>query len=129
MIGRSRYHLNLKVADHRAVAALLVEMTEEPGENWLDETYNDLPFEMGVSWLTEVPKIGQLKLTFITHPKTANLFMRAKMAGRLLMPGPGRWKAVPEELRQPGQDGEEVDKVTETSNIWRNKRDGADTTT
>ena len=106
------YELNLKIPDERAVAALLVEMTDEVGENWVDETYNSMPFEMGISWIEEgPPTLGILSLKFVTNPGTANLFMRARMAKRLLMPGPGRWRAVPEELREPGQDGHEVDKL------------------
>ena len=93
-------------------AALLVEMTEEPGENWVDETFNGNPFEMGISWVTDgPPTLGILELSFVTNPGTANLFMRTRMAKRLLMPGPGRWRAVPEELREAGQDGNEVDEV------------------
>ena len=49
------------------------------------------------------PNIGMLGLTFLTNPGTANLFMRTAMARRLLMPGPGRWRAIPDELREPGQ--------------------------
>ena len=107
-----RYNLNLKVKDERAVAALLVEMTDEPGENWLNETFNGNPFEMGIAWVTDgPPTLGVLELTFLTNPGTANLFMRTRMAKRLLMPGPGRWRAVPEELREAGQDGAELDEV------------------
>lgn len=106
------YELNLKIPDERAVAALLVEMTDEVGENWVDETYNGMPFEMGISWIQEgPPTLGILSLRFVTNPGTANLFMRARMAKRLLMPGPGRWRAVPEELREAGQDGDEVDNL------------------
>jgi hypothetical protein len=106
------YELNLKIPDERAVAALLVEMTDEVGENWVDETYNGMPFEMGISWLEDgPPTLGILCLKFCTNPQTANLFMRARLASRLLMPGPGRWRAVPEELREPGQDGAEVDRM------------------
>ena len=107
-----RYDLNLKIPDERAVAGLLVEMTDEVGENWIDETYNGMPFEMGIAWMTDgPPTLGILSLNFLTNPGTANLFMRARMAKRLLMPGPGRWRAVPEELREAGQDGEEVDRM------------------
>jgi hypothetical protein len=106
------YELNLKIPDERAVAALLVEMTDEVGENWIEETYNGMPFEMGISWIEEgPPTLGILSLRFVTNLGTANLFMRARMAKRLLMPGPGRWRAVPEELREAGQDGDEVDKM------------------
>eukprot|EP01045_Picozoa_sp_COSAG04_P014371 COSAG04_NODE_1073_length_8449_cov_17.855090_2_plen_709_part_00 len=99
-----RYDLDLRVRDERAVAKLLVEMTAEKGENWVDETYNGNPFEMGAHWVTDgPPNIGMLGLTFLTNPGTANLFMRTAMARRLLMPGPGRWRAIPDELREPGQ--------------------------
>lgn len=106
------YELNLKIPDERAVAALLVEMTDEVGENWVGETYNGMPFEMGISWVEEgPPTLGILSLKFVTNPGTADLFMRANMAKRLLMPGPGRWRAVPEELRVLGQDGDEIDRM------------------
>jgi hypothetical protein len=45
-LTRRRYELDLTVRDERATAALLVRLTDEPGENWLDETFNGNPFEM-----------------------------------------------------------------------------------
>ena len=34
------YDLDLRVPEDRSVASMLVVLAAEPGENWLDETYN-----------------------------------------------------------------------------------------
>jgi hypothetical protein len=90
-----RYVLNLKKPDERAVAAVLVRMTDEPGENWLEETFNGMPFEMSIGWVTDgPPTLGTLELVFKTYPGTADAALRCELARRLLMPGRGRWRAV-----------------------------------
>lgn len=38
----------------RSVVAVL-EQVVEPGENWVDETYLDRPFELPMTWVDEVP--------------------------------------------------------------------------
>ena len=110
-LNEAKFCLNLKCPDERAVAAMLVELTAEPGENWIQEEYNGLPFEMGAKWLEAPPDRGILTLTFHTGLGTADLFMRSRQAARLLMPGPGRWRAIVPEFRQAAQDGAEVDRM------------------
>ena len=99
-----RYVLNLKRPDERAVAAVLVRMTDEPGENWLEETFNGMPFEMSIGWVTDgPPTLGTLELVFKTYPGTADAALRCELARRLLMPGRGRWRAVRPPRGKPQQ--------------------------
>ena len=52
------YALQLSVHEERKLAEMLVMLTEEPGENLLNETFNGLPFEVGQKWLREVPGVS-----------------------------------------------------------------------
>jgi hypothetical protein len=52
------YRLNLRNTDERAVAACLVELgVKEAGENFREETYNGIPFE--VSPYIDAPRTGR----------------------------------------------------------------------
>lgn len=42
----------------RCVAEMLVVLAEEPGENFANESYNGMPFEVSVGWLTDVSSPG-----------------------------------------------------------------------
>jgi len=41
---------------------MLVVLAAEPGENWLDETYNGMPFDLGKAWETAVPTLGAARI-------------------------------------------------------------------
>ena len=91
------YCLNLRNADERAVAACLVELgVTEPGENFRDETYNGIPFEVGQKWVDDgPPDVGEFATWYSTHANCARLACRIGLANRLLMPGTGRWQCIP----------------------------------
>ena len=52
----------MNVQEDRSVAAMLVVLAAEPGENWLDETYNGMPFDLGKAWETAVPTLGAARI-------------------------------------------------------------------
>ena len=70
----------------------------EPGENIKDETYNGVPFEVGQRWVEKVPDIGEFTAYYTTKNGCAHLGVRIELANRLLMPGRGRWRCIPERL-------------------------------
>ena len=68
------YRLDLARSDERRIAEMLVKLAVrrshawqsllpltfvmqvvEPGENWVDETYLDRPFELPMTWVEQVP--------------------------------------------------------------------------
>ena len=82
------YKLDLSIRDHRVVAEMLVHLAVrgvaapapkgrayvgydraqvvEPGENWEDETYNDIQgWELPATWATTVPSEGNLYCTCV----------------------------------------------------------------
>lgn len=68
----SFYALDLSVAEDWAICTALVKLAvDEPGENWVDETYNDFPFELPMSWVEEVPHAGVLTTTYYSGPNSA----------------------------------------------------------
>ena len=88
-----------------------MSLTQERGEQLLNQRYNNERFHAGQSWLTDVPHLGVFETEFVTPEHSANLYVRLDLARRLLMPGHGRgrWHAVPENLRERDQDPEEAD--------------------
>ena len=62
------YELDLRVPEDRSVATMLVVLAAEPGENWLDETYNGMPFDLGKEWEKSVPELGLVNFEFRTGP-------------------------------------------------------------
>jgi len=82
------YQLDLSLRDHRVVAEILVHLAVsslcgarscakihphvacqvvEPGENWEDETYNNIQgWELPATWGTSVPSEGHLFLRYTT---------------------------------------------------------------
>ena len=77
-------------------------MQAEPGENVVDAFYNDMGMSgVPMGWAKDVPDLGVFKCLYVTRPGWADLTLRCKLAGRLMMPGRGRWRAVPEEMRIP----------------------------
>ena len=105
------YRLDLRSRDCRRTAECIMALKGERGEQLFEQRYNNERFHAGESWLTEVPHLGIFETDFRTPKHSANLFVRLDLARRLLMPGHGRgrWKAVPEELREPSGDPEEAD--------------------
>ena len=103
------YALDLRAADQRLVAQLLVILSSEPGENLQYETYNGYPFQVGKKWETEVPDLGIFCCTYITPTGCASLALRCTLANRLLLLGRGRWRCMPDhhicEADRPGPDG------------------------
>lgn len=77
-------------------------LAAEKHENWHNETYNGNPIDLGTKWLepepSGPPSIGNIELSFVTSPGTADLSLRCNLARRLLMPGPNRWRCIPDEL-------------------------------
>ena len=64
-----RFYMDLSNREQQVVAACLVKLAIiEPGENWLYEGYsnpNPIPgWQLPVSWTTNIPDSGQLKLTY-----------------------------------------------------------------
>ena len=108
--GAKLYELNLGgqyvgqyatgMKDERMLMRLLVKLCAEAGENCINEMYNDMPFDLGVKWTEDEPAgpptSGNVKLEFITGDGTADLKLRCEMARRLLNPGRGRWRCIPE---------------------------------
>eukprot|EP01047_Picozoa_sp_COSAG01_P009534 COSAG01_NODE_392_length_17668_cov_5.382264_19_plen_168_part_00 len=72
-------------------------------------TFNGNRVDIGDSWRAEVPTVGVFACEYVTKQHQASLFLRLGLARRLLMPGSGRWAAIPEELRVPGEHIEEAD--------------------
>eukprot|EP00753_Platysulcus_tardus_P002729 PLAT11849.1.p1 GENE.PLAT11849.1~~PLAT11849.1.p1 ORF type:complete len:1311 (-),score=449.39 PLAT11849.1:73-3516(-) len=80
------YELDLAMRDDWRLASLLVKLAvKEPGENWLDETYKGMPFELPLTWVTEVPRKGIVTLTYTTRVGGAALELREKMLQAYLM--------------------------------------------
>ena len=71
-------------------------LTRNPGENLQYETYNGMPFNVGKKWETAVPDIGIFCCEYTTPPQCASLPLRIGLATRLLMPGQGRWRCIPD---------------------------------
>ena len=112
------YELDLRVPEDRSVATMLVVLAAEPGENWMDETYNGMPFDIGKAWETSVPELGLVKFEFKTGTGTADLKLRCDLARRHLMPGKGRWKALEPSLISPASvqlDAQDYDDVSDLS--------------
>lgn len=98
-----RYDLRMGVFEERMVCKILVALASEDGENWADEYMSGLPFKLSSSWAEPEPKCGvphhgTVSLQLCCAPGTIDLSLRAGIARRLLMPGPGRWQCVPQEL-------------------------------
>lgn len=100
------YTLDLKCQDQRTLAWMMVQLSGEPGENMLNETFNGMPFEIGQHWLTEVPHIGVVNLDFVTGERTAGYTRRGELARAQLLPGPGRYRCIPSELAALKQDAD-----------------------
>eukprot|EP01051_Picozoa_sp_SAG22_P010012 SAG22_NODE_875_length_6716_cov_2.927006_3_plen_379_part_00 len=81
------YALNLRHADDRVTAQLLVVLTAEPGENIIYESYNEMPFDVGKAWETNVPTTGIFCCEFVTPPDCGSLALRIPLAQRMLLPG------------------------------------------
>ncbi|RHY65142.1 hypothetical protein DYB34_000420 [Aphanomyces astaci] len=63
------YTLNLTVWEDHQVALILAQLGDiEPGENWVDETYNNLfGWELPLSWVQgKIPHVGRLYLRYTT---------------------------------------------------------------
>ena len=82
----------------------LVVLSSEPGDNLENTSYNGLPFDVGAKWLVAVPELGIFCAKFVTPPGCASLTLRLGLARRTLMPGHGRWKAIPKQYRDPDED-------------------------
>lgn len=104
ILPEREYALDLRQHDCKLVAQCLVVLSAEPGENLKYTSYNGLPFDVGAKWLDEVPDLGMFCGEFVTPPACALMSLRLAMARRLLMPGFGRWRAVPFRLRNPDED-------------------------
>ena len=137
------YELDLRVPEDRSVATMLVVLAAEPGENWLDETYNGMPFDLGKEWEKSVPELGLVNFEFRTGPGaptgvlppvcllascesttcvagTADLRLRCDLARRHLMPGKDRWRALAPELIAPAcvrMSPDEFDDTTDRSGL------------
>jgi hypothetical protein len=111
------YDLDLRVPEDRSVASMLVVLAAEPGENWLDETYNGMPFDLGKAWEKSVPPLGIVKFEFKTGKNTADLRLRCDLARRHLMPGRGRWKVLDPELIAPSCKDLDPDAFDDTSDL------------
>ena len=98
------YALDLRQSDCRMVAQCLVVISAERGENLMYTSYNGLPFEVGAKWIDAVPDLGMFCGQFVTPNGCALMSIRLAIARRLLMPGFGRWRAVPPELRSADED-------------------------
>lgn len=95
-----RYDLRMGIFEERMVCKLLVALASENGDNWSEEYMSGMPFKLSPSWAEPepkcgVPKQGTISLQLCTAPGTLDLSLRAGIAKRLLMPGPGRWRCVP----------------------------------
>ena len=108
------YALNLKHHDEATVAQLLVILTAEPGENLMYETYNGMPFDVGVKWETQVPQLGIFCSVYNTPPQCASFALRLPLARKLLLGGRGRWRAVDESLRNGVENPEDFEGGEET---------------
>ncbi len=108
------YALNLRNHDEATVAQLLVILTAEPGENLMHETYNGMPFDVGVKWETKVPDIGIFCAVYNTPPGCASFALRLPLARKLLLGGRGRWRAVEEPLRNEVENPEDFEGGDET---------------
>ena len=109
------YTLYLKRADERLVLSMLVKLiTMEPGKSCPDDLVeiNDIPMNMSGmqgKWLKAIPDVESvIKITFQCSKRSAAVRQRAIFARKLLIPGQGRWKAIPSELMPP--DSEEIGK-------------------
>ena len=59
------YELDLSEREDAVVARVLVDLSvKEPGENWIDETYNGNGFELPATWVQKIPEKGILTLTY-----------------------------------------------------------------
>lgn len=121
LLPDGEYALNLGTYEERSVAQVIVMLSVEPGENMKFETFNGLPFEVGVGWLTAVPDGGFFCCQYSTPKGSASLPVRLALANQLLMPGRGRWKAIASDRLIPGQDVEAID---ETGGAGPSLRDG-----
>ena len=69
------YNLHLRSAEDRSVATMLAELSGEPGENWLNETYDGMPFDFGPHLLGGEHN-GHVELDFCTGAGTASFTPR-----------------------------------------------------
>ena len=59
------YELDLSERQDAIVARVLVDLSvKEPGENWIDETFNGNGFELPATWVQKLPEKGILTLTY-----------------------------------------------------------------
>ena len=65
MYVEGMYELNLEDRSHAIVTRVLVDLSvKEPGENWIDETFNGRPFELPATWVQKIPDSGILTLRY-----------------------------------------------------------------
>ncbi|KAF0687245.1 Aste57867_21007 [Aphanomyces stellatus] len=75
------YTLNLTVwEDHQMALILALLGDTEPGENWVDETYNNIfGWELPLSWVQgKIPHAGHLFLRYTTGPNNKYRVMSAR---------------------------------------------------
>ena len=97
------YDLRVGLFEERLLCKLLVSLASERDKNWSDEHMSGMPFELSSTWDDPepncgVPFFGTVSLQVLCHPGTIDLSLRTGLARRLLMPGPGRWRCVPERM-------------------------------
>jgi hypothetical protein len=52
MFVEGTYELDLSDRSHAIITRVLVDLSvKEPGENWVDETFNGRPFELPATWV------------------------------------------------------------------------------
>lgn len=89
------YALDLRQHDSRVTAQQLVVLMAEKGTNLTKTSYNGIPFDVGAKWMEAVPPLGWFCATYVTPLQCASIVLRLGLARRMLMPGHGRWKAIP----------------------------------
>ena len=61
------YKLNFAVREEHLVATILIQLSaKEPGENVIDERFNDARYEVPATWLTALPVEGIWELIYQT---------------------------------------------------------------
>ncbi|KAH9133066.1 hypothetical protein LEN26_007191 [Aphanomyces euteiches] len=75
------YTLNLAVWEEHQMALILALLGDmEPGENWVDETYNNIfGWELPLSWVQgKIPHVGRLFLRYTTGSNNKNRVLTAR---------------------------------------------------
>ncbi|EQC42533.1 hypothetical protein SDRG_00265 [Saprolegnia diclina VS20] len=75
MFAEMEYHLNLSVWEEYQVTSMLAQLGDiEPGENWVDERFNDqFGWELPLSWVQgRIPHTGDLYLRYTTGASFKN---------------------------------------------------------